>query len=53
MTTASEDRYMVITARRNRKSTARQLNSELAAATVIVVNGKWYTEGVMKRAVSS
>ncbi|GFW70586.1 transposable element Tcb2 transposase [Trichonephila clavipes] len=33
MTTASEDRYLALTARRNRKATARQLSSELAAAT--------------------
>ncbi|GFS66611.1 transposable element Tc1 transposase [Trichonephila clavipes] len=32
MTTASEDRYLALTARRNRKATARQLSSELAAA---------------------
>ncbi|GFU94735.1 transposable element Tcb2 transposase [Trichonephila clavipes] len=33
MTTASEDRYLALTACRNRKATARQLSSELAAAT--------------------
>ncbi|GFU77286.1 transposable element Tcb2 transposase [Trichonephila clavipes] len=33
MTTASEDRYLALTARRNRKATARQLSSKLAAAT--------------------
>lgn len=38
MTTASEDRYLAITARRNRKYTARQLSSELAAATETVIS---------------
>ncbi|GFU41135.1 hypothetical protein TNCV_1058631 [Trichonephila clavipes] len=38
MTTASEDRYLTLTARRNRKATARQLSSELAAATGAVVS---------------
>ncbi|GFV07096.1 transposable element Tc1 transposase [Trichonephila clavipes] len=37
MTTASEDRYLAF-ARRNRKATARQLNSELAAATGAVAS---------------
>ncbi|GFU54905.1 transposable element Tcb2 transposase [Trichonephila clavipes] len=38
MTTASEDRYLALTARRNRKATARQLSSELAAATGAVAS---------------
>ncbi|KFM74522.1 Transposable element Tcb2 transposase, partial [Stegodyphus mimosarum] len=38
MTTASEDRYLALTARRNRKATARQLSSELAAATGTVAS---------------
>ncbi|GFV22450.1 transposable element Tc1 transposase [Trichonephila clavipes] len=38
MTTASEDRYLALTARRNRKATARQLSSELAAATRAVAS---------------
>ncbi|GIY31026.1 transposable element Tcb2 transposase [Caerostris darwini] len=33
MRTASEDRYLAITARPNRKSTTRRLSSELAFAT--------------------
>ncbi|GFV21050.1 transposable element Tcb2 transposase [Trichonephila clavipes] len=37
-TTASEDRYLALTARRNRKATARQLSSELAAATGAVAS---------------
>ncbi|GFU10298.1 transposable element Tcb2 transposase [Trichonephila clavipes] len=36
--TASEDRYLALTARRNRKATARQLSSELAAATGAVAS---------------
>ncbi|GFS94163.1 transposable element Tcb2 transposase [Trichonephila clavipes] len=38
MTTASEDRYLALNARRNRKATARQLSSELAAATGAVAS---------------
>ncbi|GIY45075.1 transposable element Tcb2 transposase [Caerostris darwini] len=38
-TTASEGRYLSITARRNMKSTARQLSSQLAAATGTVKLG--------------
>ncbi|GFW25708.1 transposable element Tcb2 transposase [Trichonephila clavipes] len=38
MTTASEDRYLALTARRNRKATARQLSSELATATGAVAS---------------
>ncbi|GFT36611.1 transposable element Tcb2 transposase [Trichonephila clavipes] len=38
MTTASEERYLALTARRNRKATARQLSSELAAATGAVAS---------------
>ncbi|GFV76056.1 transposable element Tc1 transposase [Trichonephila clavipes] len=38
MTTASEDRYLALTARRNRKATAHQLSSELAAATGAVAS---------------
>ncbi|GFW85520.1 transposable element Tc3 transposase [Trichonephila clavipes] len=38
MTTASEDLYLALTARRNRKATARQLSSELAAATGAVAS---------------
>ncbi|GFX04346.1 transposable element Tcb2 transposase [Trichonephila clavipes] len=38
MTTASEDRYLALTARRNRKATARQLSSKLAAATGAVAS---------------
>ncbi|GFY12692.1 transposable element Tcb1 transposase [Trichonephila clavipes] len=38
MTTASEDRYLTLTARRNRKATARHLSSELAAATGAVAS---------------
>ncbi|GFV13213.1 transposable element Tcb2 transposase [Trichonephila clavipes] len=38
MTTASEDRYLALTARRNRKANARQLSSELAAATGAVAS---------------
>ncbi|GFX10675.1 transposable element Tc1 transposase [Trichonephila clavipes] len=41
MTTASEDRYLALTARRNRKATARHLSSELAAATGAVAS--WQT----------
>ncbi|GFU79519.1 transposable element Tcb2 transposase [Trichonephila clavipes] len=38
MTTASEDRYLALTVRRNRKATARQLSSELATATGAVAS---------------
>ncbi|GFW15241.1 transposable element Tcb2 transposase [Trichonephila clavipes] len=38
MTTASEDRYLALTARRNRKATAHQLSSELAATTGAVAS---------------
>ncbi|GFV26165.1 transposable element Tc1 transposase [Trichonephila clavipes] len=38
MTIASEDRYLALTARRNRKATAHQLSSELAAATGAVAS---------------
>ncbi|GFV23214.1 transposable element Tc1 transposase [Trichonephila clavipes] len=38
MTTASEDRYLTLTARRNRKATAHQLSSELAAANGAVAS---------------
>ncbi|GFW09829.1 transposable element Tcb2 transposase [Trichonephila clavipes] len=50
MTTASEDRYLALTVRRNRKATARQLSSELAAATELLHHGKQYTEGLTKKA---
>ncbi|GFV42350.1 hypothetical protein TNCV_3170181 [Trichonephila clavipes] len=50
MTTASEDRYLALTARRNRKATARQLSSELATAIELLHHGKQYTEGLTKKA---
>ncbi|GFU55687.1 transposable element Tc1 transposase [Trichonephila clavipes] len=49
--TASEDRYLALTARRNRKATACQLSSELAAATELLHHGKQYTEGLTKRSL--
>ncbi|GFS84969.1 transposable element Tc1 transposase [Trichonephila clavipes] len=51
MTTASEDRYLALTARRNRKATARHLSSELAAATELLHHSKQYTEGLTKKAL--
>ncbi|GFX14126.1 transposable element Tcb2 transposase [Trichonephila clavipes] len=50
MTTASEDRYLALTARRNRKATARQLSSELAPPLELLHHGKQYTVGLTKKA---
>ncbi|GFV56815.1 transposable element Tcb2 transposase [Trichonephila clavipes] len=41
MTTASEDRYLALTARPNRKAIARQLSSELAAAKFRACSSHW------------
>ncbi|GFV91751.1 transposable element Tc1 transposase [Trichonephila clavipes] len=48
MTTALKIGITALTARR-KKATARQLSSELAAATGALHHGKQYTEGLTKR----
>lgn len=45
VTTSQQDRYVTLTARRNRRMPARQLSSELTAVSGVEFLGKLYTGG--------